>query len=424
MKTYDEIYEAALAARDEARSRAEKRKKTLTRAIPAAAALVVAAAVALTFLTRDKPVPPAVPSVPDAAESTAHTDPADPAESKAQSAADRLTFLADGTVLRTDVLGDNAPAVPVPNSSLALVPFDESMLRGADLIVEGTVEEAERFEMLFTTQDDGKFGADTMTIHYTVHSVVYSLRVARVYAGDPALAGTLVRFEDESGFFSSSGYRVGGTYVIPLTNVGTGMYWNASLALSSSRGRTPGEGEPGNADLDRRLPLATLWPYIPAVEKTASGYVVPSDWWATAELALAELSPADPDDPNEPRLFLVEDGVFEAQMAAILDGTWLDPYTLSVPDGVYRASDGSTLTLAFETKTGGTAVLTLADGGVLDCVAQWNRQYLYVSPYGADAEYGFLAEDAHTLRLVPEECFDENDEAPEIPAAFVFVGEE
>lgn len=149
------------------------------------------------------------------------------------------------------------------SSEADILPFSEEMLSKSCAILEGELTDMYLKHYTYDTYDD-KFGT-TEVYHNQASSIVYELRVDKVWYGDPALCGTSVLIEDETYLMDSYfSLKVGCSYVIPLRDVGEQKaIWK----------------DYAGGDLTRDSRYATLYPHHPQIEVTLDGdYVVTDDW--------------------------------------------------------------------------------------------------------------------------------------------------
>lgn len=195
------------------------------------------------------------PNVPDGGDTGAY--PADPGSGLLPVSYSSLP-LAQGQV-KPEVLLQYGGS----SSEADILPFSEEMLSKSCAILEGELTDMYLKHYTYDTYDD-KFGT-TEVYHNQASSIVYELRVDKVWYGDSALCGTSVLIEDETYLMDSYfSLKVGCSYVIPLRDAGEQKaIWK----------------DYAGGDLTRDSRYATLYPHHPQIEVTLDGdYIVTDDW--------------------------------------------------------------------------------------------------------------------------------------------------
>ncbi len=261
MKTNRELYEAVLQQRDALQAARAKRNRRARTAIAVFVPVLLVAVAVTAFALRGAQPPVDVP--------TAQTDTAEPTPGVPTGVYD----YAAQTTFPYEVLVDEV-AVPCYAGSgmLSLVGFSETiMVKAAVWLLEGTVLETHIQDHTYVVRAPGKFGAKTMTITTPLQSVVTTFRVERVLHGDAALEGQTITLEDKiisyDGIF---GYKTGAAYVFLVEDHGK----------AAAIDHIESDEELLSGDLTRVSRYATLYPFIPPIERTADGrgYIVSADW--------------------------------------------------------------------------------------------------------------------------------------------------
>lgn len=97
-----------------------------------------------------------------------------------------------------------------------------------------------------------------------IFTVVYTLRVERIFLGDLAVGQTLTFENTVDGMDAPQWLAVGGRYVLPLYTAGERLY--------------PAYQEGVTGALDRVSPYALWYPWNYQIEAAQGGYLVPTAW--------------------------------------------------------------------------------------------------------------------------------------------------
>ena len=188
-------------------------------------------------------------------------------------------------------------------ATLAVLAFDESMLKDAVGVVEGEIVDIWVNHYDYTTRSD-KFEPDGQLYHKS-STVAYKIRIDRVLAGD-FIVGDEVTVEDYY-FITDSivSIKKGSHYVIPIAK-GDGMIDEHDDIISGSN--------------ILESSFYTMYQFHPQIEKVSGGYIVPDDWktLVTSDCMTIIMDVDEPSKYYYGSMYYVPESVFGEKMSLLL----------------------------------------------------------------------------------------------------------